>query len=785
MEMQPQRDHDWLRICLIVLAVSYALLAGFHTVSDLDLGWQLATGRYLIQHHQIPRTELFSYTAHGNEWIYPPFSAAIFYLSYLAGGYPALTWLGALAGAATIALIACAGGRLTAALAIVAVPAIAFRTIPRAELFTTVLFAAALAMIWTHHRGKAARWPAFPLIFFLWANLHLGFITGLGLLGAGAFFACCDLAFPDRRARAFVRLREVVPWAAASLAATLVNPWGWRLYDAIYRQNKVMQIHSALIGEWSAAHLNSLAWQQLLSPRDPASADWWLLIVGALAILAALWKRQIGPAAILAAGMYLSIEHIRLQTLFAILVVVIGGSLLSDAAKEFVAVRGDVTAAYAARPDTRRILSTPAAALAVAALFVGFVAVRATDLITDRYYLDSGQITLFGTGPSWWYPERATAFLQREGLPRNVFHDYGLGGYLTWRIGPQYTDFVDGRYIPFGNALFNEQRLLASSGPDAPEWRQAADRWQINTAIFSVARYAGLGSFSLQDFCTSQSWAPVYLDDVAMILVRNRPENRELIRRLGIRCESAPIMPAVPRFGNSFRSRAERFNYLMNSASIYFVLSRDADAASALSEAEQIFPDNSNLHLVKAQMFAATNRADEAEHEYLRVIRDRPSDAAWFALARLYSAEHRYPEALRCVSEAASMSQVAYERWRAAGLLYLYMNQPQAALTAFDQAYRANPYHDESSELADNFEAELAAGKSRAYRQLNDMGNAIAQQKLVTELTPGNPAGWNTLAELYDSLGQTADSSRARLHAQTILDAAKFPSKPLLPGGNP
>ena len=80
MHTQSEGRLDWLRICLIVLALGYAFLAGMHTVSDLDLGWQLASGRYLVEHHQIPRVELFSYTAQGKEWIYPPFSGAVFYL---------------------------------------------------------------------------------------------------------------------------------------------------------------------------------------------------------------------------------------------------------------------------------------------------------------------------------------------------------------------------------------------------------------------------------------------------------------------------------------------------------------------------------------------------------------------------------------------------------------------------------------------------------------------------------------------------------------------------------
>jgi tetratricopeptide (TPR) repeat protein len=779
MATQPRTRADWLRICLIALALSYALLAGLSTVYDLDVGWQLATGRFLVEHHQIPRVELFSYTAHGNEWIYPPFSGAIFYLLDLAGGYSALSWLGALACAGTVAFVIVSGESITATLAIVAIPAIAFRTIPRAELFTTLFFAAVLGIVWRQYRGKPVRLWILPVIFFLWANLHLGFISGLGLLGAGVLFDLCDALFASRRAAALSHLKHFLPWIAASFAATFANPWGWRLYEAIYRQNKVMQIHSALIGEWTAVHFNSLALSQALNPRDPASADWWLVGAAALAIVAAVRTKQIGPAIVLAAGMYLAVEHIRLQTLFAILTVVIGGSLLSDVAREFAIVRGKLDSTVAAESGPADAVSSvsPRLAILLATAFVIFVGLRIADVVTDRYYLDSGQITLFGAGPSWWYPERAAAFLEREGLPRNVFHDYGLGGYLAWRIGPKYPDFVDGRYIPFGNDLFNEQRRLAALGPDSPEWQQAADRWQINTAIFSVARYAGLGTFPLQDFCASKLWRPVYLDDVAMIFVRNRAENVGLIERLGIRCESAPIERSVEPSANSLRARAETFNYLMNAASIYFMLSRDADASSALAQAEQIFPDNSNLHLVKAQMLAATNRPDEAEREYLSVVRDHPSDAAWFALARLYSNEHRYPEALRCVNQAASMSSVSYDRLRSAGLLYIYMNQPQAALAAFDRAQRARPYQSESSELDNDFEAKLAEGRARAYRQLNDMDRAVAQQQLATSLAPRNPASWNALADLYAAQGQTSDSLQARLRAQSISDAAKDASK--------
>src|SRR5579863_7616113 len=377
MHTSSERRPDWLHICLIVLALGYAFLAGLHTVSDLDLGWQLASGRYLVEHHQIPRVDLFSYTAQGKEWIYPPFSGAIFYLLYLAGGYSALSWLNAFACAATVAFLIASGGRFAAALAIVAIPAIAFRTIPRAELFTTVLFAAVLVMIWRNYRGKSARLWILPIIFLLWANLHLGFISGLGLLGAAVFFDLCDMLFADRRAAALARLKHLVPWIAASFAATFLNPWGWRLYQAIYRQNKVMQIHSAFIGEWTSVHFGSLAWRQALDATNPASADWWLLAAAALAILVAIWKKSIAPAVVLAVGVYLSIEHMRLQALFAILAVVIGGTLLGELARA-IAARGvqDTQAAENANSVISSGRVSPRLAFLISAIFIILVGLR-------------------------------------------------------------------------------------------------------------------------------------------------------------------------------------------------------------------------------------------------------------------------------------------------------------------------------------------------------------------------------------------------------------------------
>ena len=96
-----QRIAAW---ALFGLALAYAFVAALRTVADFDVGWLLATGRYLVTHHAVPRTDVLSYTAYGVPWIYPPFGGAFLYLVYTVGGFAALSWMNAVACVAVVAV---------------------------------------------------------------------------------------------------------------------------------------------------------------------------------------------------------------------------------------------------------------------------------------------------------------------------------------------------------------------------------------------------------------------------------------------------------------------------------------------------------------------------------------------------------------------------------------------------------------------------------------------------------------------------------------------------------
>lgn len=737
-----------LFLALAILALAYALLAGLRTVGDPDIGWTLATGRYLATHRHIPSTDVFSYTARGREWIYPPFSGVVLYTVFLLGGFAALSWFSAAACLLTIALLlmsAEAAG--VAVLAMIAVPSVALRTAPRANVFTTVLFAAFLCLLWRHFRGGRAPLWLLPPLMIAWVNLHLGFISGLALVGAYVFMECVELPLRDRRANALTRLRKAAPWLGLTVLATFVNPWGPRLYAAISRQERILQPIGEFVGEWAKVRLTSASLHEAFAWRSPDSSYWWLLAAAGVAVVLSGARLRLGPALVLLAGAVLSTRYVRFQGLFALLAVCLAGTILSEWAQP------------PASPARRVGVQVRLAMFGALALLVG---IRATDLITNRYYLSAGEISLFGAGPSWWYPERAASFLLRERLPPHLFNNYNLGGYLAWRAGPEYAVYIDGRAVPFGAEQFFHYLSLMQQVPDSPEWQREADARNINTLLLSSTRYPALGSIPLKQFCQSGIWRPVYLDEVSAVFVRHRPENARWLDRLQIDCAAARFSPPPGA------SRAELYEFYANSGAALFALSRNDEALAAWNQAERIFAGDAYLHLLKGSLLQATGRVREAAQEYSVALRIRPSEETWLAVGQAQAQRGAYAEALQSLAQAAAYSASPYRAYAVRAQVYLAMKQPENALRAFDQTEEHSPYRGASLELGAPFRAEVAAGRARAWRERGDLRRAAQYQEQAVRLTPGDAARWLDLAGLYEAQGLNDRAAQARDRARSL-----------------
>ncbi len=702
---------------LVLLTLTYALLAGLKTVVDFDLGWQMATGRYIVAHHAIPRTELFSYTAHGVEWIYPVLSGLVFYLLYQVGGYAAISWFCALACLAVAAVLIYKRNLWAVVLALLAVPVLASEIMPRASLFTIILFTCFARILVDHFDGRPSPLWLLPLLMLFWVNLHTGFVAGCALAGAYLAVEALEIPFPSRRSAAISRLKRALPWLIGAVLVTVLNPWGIRIFAAVSRQQSVIRWQSASLEEWepvqAASALQELGW------RTPDSARWWLLGFGIILAALCLWRRRIGPALVLLVAAFAFLRHQRMEGPCIILICLIGGSVLTNVAAH-----------------NRFPWHKASFAFAMLSLLLVFVAVRCFDLVTNRSYLSSGDITLFGAGPSWWLPQRATDFLLQNRLPANVFSNFDLSSYLVWRLGDQYPDFADGRYIPFGPRLFDQQRTLTSLPLDSTEWTQAAATYHLNTIIFPLSRIFALGEFPLLADCESARWTPVYMDASAIIF--QRKDAATMAGKSGIDCHTQNLLPPEKLSLNSSRLRAEQYQKLANASAIYGLLGRLSEAREAADRAQDIYSQDMTLHFIRAQIATNERQPEEAEQELRKALAIKQTDAGWYNLGLLYIAERRFPEAAEALRNSARLSHQVSDRYLLIARIYLIEQQPQQALHLLAQAAEKNAGGAGETPAAGEFRAELAEEQAAAFMQLQQAQRAVELELFAVRQTPGN-----------------------------------------------
>jgi tetratricopeptide (TPR) repeat protein len=737
-----------LFVVLAAVALVYAFLAGLRTVEDFDLGWQLATARWVIQHHQVPRTDVLSYTMQGQPWTYPVGAGIVFYAAFLLGGFALISWIGALACTGTVALLVRRGSAAGAAIAILGVPLIAARTTPRADMFSVVLFAAFLSLLWENYRTGRARLWLLPLLMLAWVNVHFGFVSGLALIGVYVAAELLETIFGTERQRAAVeKLRRSWVWLASTFVVTLINPWGWRIYQALMLQQRANAQQQLWINEWAPVPVNWATVSRALLVRQTDGAIYLLLgialVAGAIALLRGHWA----SALLLLGSTYPAVHAVRMGAVFACVLVVIGGPELSWALG---GLGGRIRA-----PQGRRVIAGVAAAA-----FAVLAGVRSFDLVTDRHYFATADEAVFGAGLCSWFPERAAEFIVREKLPPEILNTYAAGGFLTWTLGPERRVYIDGRDTLYGPARLSRHSELMFSAPDSQTWQDETSRYNINTVIIGLARADGLQPALVRGLCTSPAWRPVYLDERAAVFVRESPDNEELIRRFPVDCATAPI-PASPAAG----SRASAFNTWTNAAIMLAGLGRNTEAQTAYQKALSIFPDAAFLHRYYGDLLFAMGQMGESEQEYLTAIRLEPSADTWGALAHSYLQRSRMLAATDAMEHEAQFSPRPYLTLADLGYLYLSLSDPGQALKAFDRAARMTPG---ALRAADNgfFDFKVAQGQSAAWDALGDLEKATAYQEKAAELQPNVPQPWRRLARLYERAGRGADAAKAREHAE-------------------
>jgi hypothetical protein len=301
----------------------------------------------------------------------------------------------------------------------------------------------ALWLFWfqrERHESPVPNW-FYPATMAIWANLHGGFALGLAWLFAVTLVHVV-LGRPSWQ-KWLVRF-------GLSLAATLLNPFGWHLWVSTAR---ALMMPRADFGEWSPP-----SWWP-----EPWSLPGYKLLfcIAVVAILVLLvvrgWRRLDRVALLLIGGaMALSLTSARHDSLFAI----ITGALLPDLIPH--------------EPPLHSI-ENPIRRLAY--LFARFTIVL-VPLYTALSILPRGDGFRLRYPPDSC-PAGAVDFLRQQNVRGNLLVPFNYGSYAIWHLRGRMRVSMDGRYdLVYRPATYDRVKnfflakgdwtsLLTSPAPDA------------------------------------------------------------------------------------------------------------------------------------------------------------------------------------------------------------------------------------------------------------------------------------------------------------------------------
>lgn len=226
-------------------------------LTDGDAGWHIRTGESILATGQVPSTDPYSFSKPGAEWFAWEWLADVAYakLHQLAGLKGVVFLAGVLIAFSTTMLLMhmiWRGANFLVALpiAVLTVGVSSIHYLARPHVFTMALLPVCLWLI-DRDRRQHTRWLwAIPVIQVAWTNLHGGFMSLIactGLVMVGEAIACLPDWFAGRRSPAGESRVFRYGWLCAlCAAATLVNPFGWKLHQHIAKFLQSDFIHDAV-----------------------------------------------------------------------------------------------------------------------------------------------------------------------------------------------------------------------------------------------------------------------------------------------------------------------------------------------------------------------------------------------------------------------------------------------------------------------------------------------------------------------------------------------------------
>jgi len=645
----------------LILLVGFLL---FHSqLSDYDLWWHLAGGRWIVEHHAIPRLDPFSFTSSRNEWVdlHWLFQLLI-YACYRLAGPEGLILLQTLFFSATLILLLRYADQarfgpaaLLGGLVYLLVGQGNFVTRPNFLSFFLVALTLVLLDRHRRRRGLEVYWLA-PLMV-LWTNCHSLFVVGLALIAAWVLGEFLD----SLRRR---RLRQDAPYllrlaSASALAAAVctINPYG--VDGLLFPLVTYTRISGAL----------PIFRQGVTEVTPPLAIPIWMwsvfffkVTLGLLVLTLLAQGRKIRAAEVLItlAFSFIAFKAVRNLGLWS----VPAGAILG---RNLGALWQDLSRRS---PAWARRLGSIMALLLVLVLLAQ-IPILSLPQLRHRLYGPSQ----FGRGllPGQ-FPEGAAGFMAAHPLHGRGFNCFEDGGYLIWRLFPGRQVFFDTRLEVHDQIMFATYQLALR---DPHHLAVILDRFHLDYALLRHD-----AAWPAEGLVLDPAWAPVFLDDVAVLLVRRIPEHEDLIRRFRIDLSRLSLQDARSRVApGGFAAEG------IENLGVFFMQAGRTDLARALfREAAAAGPGQARAELFLGLEALGQGHPEEARKRLEAALPGSPENRPLIhsRLAELAERERAYDRAIAHWHKALE-GETEHCDWRERlGQALLKQGRPEEAARAFE-----------------------------------------------------------------------------------------------------
>ena len=400
----------------LLSALVYAglFLSFIYPYSDYDWGWHYRYGEYFFTHGQVLRHDPFSWTMPGYEWVnHSWLYDLVLYVLYTRIGFIGLSLAGALAALLTFHL---AIRRARLSYWQTGIVAVFFAVLTkdimiqglRTQVVGLLLLAVLGDLLARQREGQNWVYWILPGLFCLWANLHGSFLLGLVITGTfvGWELIAAQIDGVPLSGRWFLFAGSLL----ASVAATLVNPFTYRIY--LEARKHFANPHLTYVVEWLPPNFSELVGMLFLT---------YTFIV-AFGFVSRRKQADVPYVLVAAATFYMAATTRRHVAVFVVLTIPIVAAVIKNL-----------------RFSIRRATQTSVAVAVIIAViaFVGYSKRNGLWAVAH-----SSMYTYCDYGPNC--SENLARKLLREPPVGRGFNFYDWGGFLIGR-GIKTQLFIDGR----------------------------------------------------------------------------------------------------------------------------------------------------------------------------------------------------------------------------------------------------------------------------------------------------------------------------------------------------